>query len=164
MVLSLFTKANAAKIAKSLFKASSILMEGGVRVGVTVLGSEIDEKTVEMLAVLELNEDDKYLLAPSYKSKGTILKRTETSKEEQLNLYERIYKKFQNDNALLIISCIATQYWIDFDFKALEEKLEKFKCPFLLSYVFGEFGATLPYKGMEQNVVHGGTVKALIFR
>jgi len=161
----LLTKSDLAKIAKSLFKASAIIRESGLRVGMKLLGTIIEEGVIEPFIALELgDEKESYLLTQSYKPEDTILKRTKTSKEDQLAVYDNLYKKFSKPNSMLMVSCAATQYWIDFDYKALEEKLEKFKCPFLLSYVFGEFGATLPYKGMEQNVVHGGTVKALAFR
>ena len=159
------TRPDIANILTILSKTSKVMYRGLVRIGINVLGSEVKGGLIEPAFVLELNEGDKrYVLMQSYRPVGTLLKRLKTSSQDQLAIYDRLYVKSKAANSMFVLSCAAVPIWIDFDFKALEKKFKRFKCPFLLSYVFGEFGAKLPYEGIEQNVVHGGVVKALIFK
>ncbi len=158
------TKADIARIIKYLFKANALLYESGPRVGVTILGTYLTEDSVELFFVLELEEEKNYLLTQSYKPEGTELRRTETTKKDQIITYNNIHKRFSDADSLLVICCVALPLFFEFDFKSLEDTLKKIRCPFLLSFMFGEFGANLPYTGLEQNVVHGGVVKTLAFK
>jgi hypothetical protein len=156
----LLSRSDISYISKALFKASTILREGGANLSIQLLGLPEKGKVVPFIA-LELGDGKRnYLLPPFYVREGTKLKRVRAFKDVQLDAYE----KLSSGNGMLMMSCATTQVWLEFDYNALVERLKKFSHPVLLSFTFGEFGATLPYRGLEQNVVHGGVVKALAFK
>ncbi len=164
MLHDLTSRPDVVELYKILSEMNKVLYEGILKTFTTPLGTDLNGKAAEILLALELNEKRRHILAQSRKSTGTVLKHIVTSPEDQLAVYDRIHEKTPNAKAMLVSSCAMRTFWFNFDFKAVEEKLKRFNCPFLLSYVFGELGAYTPYKDPNQNVVHGGVVKALIFR
>ncbi len=164
MLANLFPRPDVARVMKLMSRLNKVVYEGVLGMCIHVLGAELDGKTAEFLFAMELNEKGDYMVVQSYKPKGTVLRRLSTSPKEQLSVYERLYEKFPKAEAMIISSCYCRLFWFDFDFRALEKKLKRFKCPFMVSYVYGGFGTRLPYKDSEKNVLHGGTVKALVFK
>jgi len=165
MLNNLSSRADVIKIFRILSQANEMFYLGILKIAMKPLGTALDGKTAEILFALELKDEGRsHILTQSYKPKGTLMKRLKTSPEEQLAVYDRLHKKFPKGMAMLMCSCAMRPFWFNFDFKALENKLKKFKCPFMLSYVWGEFGTYIPYKDPEQNILHGGVVKALIFK
>ncbi len=164
MLANLFPRPDAARVMKLVSKLNKVIYEGVLGMCIHVLGAKLDGNVAEILFAMELDEKKNCMVVQSYKPKGTVLRRLATSPEEQLLVYERLYQRFPNAEAMIINSCHCRLFWFDFDFEALEKKLRRVKYPFMVSYVYGGFGAYLPYKGPEQNVVHGGVVKALVFK
>ena len=165
MLQNLSSRPDVVKLFKILSRLNEVLYEGIMKISMRPLGTDLNERAAEILFALELDEKNKkYILTQSYKPRGSVLRRLSTSPESQLAVYDRLYKRFSKEKAMLISSCAMRPFWFNFDFETLEKKLRRFKYPYLISHVFGEFGTYLPYGGMEQNVVHGGTVKALVFR
>jgi len=165
MLHNLSSRPDVVKLFKILSKLNEVLYEGIMQMLMKPLGTDLNGGVAEILFALGLDEKNKrHMLTQSYKTKGSVLRHLSTSPKNQLAVYDRLYKRFPKEKAMLVSSCGMRPFWFNFDFEALEKKLSKFKYPFLISHVFGGFGTDLPYKGLEQNVVHGGTVKALIFR
>jgi len=165
MLQNLSSRPDVVKLFKILSRLNEVLYEGIMKISMRPLGTDLNGRAAEVLFALELDEKNKkYILTQSYKPRGSVLRRLSTSPESQLAVYDRLYKRFPKEKAMLISSCAMRPFWFNFDFETLEKKLRRFKYPYLISHVFGEFGTYLPYGGMEQNVVHGGTVKALVFR
>jgi len=164
MLTTLLPRPNTARLMRLVSKLNRVLYEGVLGMCTDTIGSNLDGKVAEFLFAMELDEKKNRMIVQSYKPKGTVLKRIVTSPKEQLAVYDRLYDKFPEAKAMIISSCHCRLFWFDFDFEALEKKLKRFKCPFMVSYVYGGFGTSIPLKGIEQNVVHVGTIKALIFK
>ncbi|MBN2014440.1 MAG: hypothetical protein JW778_04615 [Candidatus Altiarchaeota archaeon] len=149
------------KVVKALANASGTLREGLLSLGINLIGAKNRENIVEAALILELNEEGRrYVRIQNYKPEGTTLKRVKHTIEEGTKAFDQLAEYSEDKNSMLIIACAAI-FWIYADLDNIKEKLKKIKPAFLFSFVFGEFGATLPYQGLEQNVVHGAMVKAL---
>lgn len=158
------TRADLPHMIKELFKANAIIKESGIRSQMQGLGCTLKGSMLDLLIVTELDERKGVLVTQNYRPNGTILKRADTTKEKQMAVYDAINKKFEEKKAILIIACAALPYWFDYDYTELGAKAKKYKAPVLISFLFGEYGTTLPYSGLNQNIVHGGVVKALAFK
>ncbi len=148
-----------------LFQANSILRDNGSQIYRDLLGVQQDKCIVEPIFVVEA--DDKktqYLKINTYKPTGTIIKHVTITKQRRLSQYKKIIKQTKYAKAVICASCATEQSWIDFDYKRLYEIFKDCSFPFLVSYVFGEFGAKIPYTDKENNIVQGGTIKTLIFK
>ncbi|MFB6089372.1 MAG: FIST N-terminal domain-containing protein [Candidatus Aenigmatarchaeota archaeon] len=161
----ILSKSDISKAADSLYKMGDMIPSAMPKVVTNLLGDELENGQVEAIAVLEMGEDrDDYVVFPSYKPEGKVLKRTMSFKEDHLNVYDKACERYRDSKAMLMVACSIIQFYIDFDFGSVAKRLKKLKCPYMVSFTFGEFGATLPYKGLEQNVVNGVTVKVVGFK
>ncbi len=166
-IMALTKKQNAMDMLKKILDINEVLYEACLRTGTLLLGAETRDKLVEPLFVFEVNKNNtqkSHIIIQTYKPKGTILKRGNTTKNKQLKVYDRLRKKHKKPKALIINSCVIRELWMNFDFKALEEKTKKILCPFMTSFLYGEYGTQIPYKRRETNLLNGGTIKALVFK
>jgi hypothetical protein len=159
----LFPRSDMARVLKSISKLNTVIYEGVLGMCIHALGAEIEKDKAEILFAVELNEKNNQLVTQSYKANGTILKRLKTSREEQLAVYDRLQERIPRGDAVLINSCQCGLFWMDFDLKNLEQKLKKFKTPYLIAYVYGSLGAKTNQKG-PKNILHAGVIKALTFK
>lgn len=153
-----------ASFMRMISQLNRVLYEGVLKVCIHALGCDLDGTVAEFVFAMKVDEKNSRLVVQSYKPAGTVLKRITTSPKEQLEVYDRLYSKFPEAKAMLISACNCSIFWLDFDFESLEEKLKKVKYPFILSYFYGGYGTNIPYTGIEKNVVHVGTTKALGFK
>lgn len=153
------------RLLRSMSKISSVMYDAISKATTRFVGTKVNEKLTEALIVLEIGDGGKdYILPPFYVPEGTVLRWVTIPKDYQLEAYDSLYGQFSDANSILMTECAFRPLWFGFDFKSLEEKVKRFKCPFMISYTFGEFGTYLPYNDPEQKLVHGGSAKALIFK
>ncbi len=153
------------RLLRSMSRISSVMYDAISKATTRFVGAKVNEKLTEALIVLEIGDGgNNYILPPFYVPEGMVLRWVTIPKDYQLEAYDSLYGQFSDATPILMTECAFRPLWFGFDFDALEDKLKKFKCPFMISYTFGEFGTYLPYKGPEQKLVHGGSVKALIFK
>jgi hypothetical protein len=152
---------DAVQLFEVISQLNAVLYDGVIKIMIKPLGTDLNGKAAEILLALHLEEKGRRsILTHAYKPEGTILRHLSTTPENQLAVYDRIQEK--SGKAMLGSACAMCLLWSNFDTKALEKKLKTIKYPLLVSYVFGEYGTNLPYKG--QNLVHGSVVTALTLK
>jgi len=161
MLAKILTKSDAAQVAWGLAKASTTLYEGILKFALKGFAGKIDDETAEPFAVFELDTERGCIITSNYRPEGTKFVRGEITKETQLAAYDKIREKLKDSDYLLINSCVYTQIYFDFDFKALHKKLKQYKQPYLLSFTFGEIGAFVPYTDNKKNLTHGAVIVSL---
>ena len=165
-IMELSIKPGTVALLKTLSELNEVLYEGVLKTIFNILGTEIQENLVEPVFIFkaETEETKKYIVTGSHKPEGTLLKRMTTTKKQQLEIYNKITQKHPQTKAMIIDSCSCRQFWYNFDQKALKKELKKINKPFIMSLVFGEFGAKLPYKNKKTNLLNLGTIKAIVFK
>jgi hypothetical protein len=157
-------RADILKVVKALGKASGTIYDGLLSLGINLIGAKNRDGVVEPALLLELNESGRrYALIQHYMPEGTVLRRVKHSSEEGKKAFDALAEYSKDKKAMYVIVCAAI-FWVYIDFKDLKKRLQKIQSTYMLSFVFGEYGATLPYNGPEQNVVNGATIKALAFK
>jgi len=158
------TRSDILKVVQGLAGTGGTLREGLLKLGINLLGRKNKDGFVETAMILELNEEGRrYAGAQNYIPAGTKFRRAKHSVEEANRSLDQIAEYSKDQKTMLIMVCAAI-YWIYLDLDDLKNRISKIHSNFLLSFVFGEYGAIPPYKGLDQNVVHGAMLKTLAFK
>ena len=145
----------------SLARTNPVLYEAIMKTTVEIYGTKrLDEELIRPFGLIEIDEENDRLVFENKKPENTELRRLIISKQNQLGVYDKLVKQYHNTSFLLLTACIFTPFWFGFDFEEVGRRLAKLKQPFLLYFVFGEFGAKLPYKE-DINVVNTCVVETL---
>ena len=139
MLAKMLVRPDLPKVCKVLAKTSPSLYEGILKFSVDLFGYEIEKGLVEPMTVYKINETDDSLAVGSYRPKGSTLRRVAVTKENQIALYDEITEKYGKTNLTILNSCAFNAFWMDFNFKAVEEKLKKMKNPYMIGFFFGEY-------------------------
>lgn len=137
----------------------NVIIEGGLHPP----AEKIEEGLVEPLYVLNIDEEASRLTICRHIREGTILKKSRSSKEEILGIYDKIKEDFRDSNALLFYKCGMLPALYDLEHEKVQEKLQELQTPFILSYSWGEIGAKTPFKDKETHTLHAGTIQTLAF-
>lgn len=163
MLSGLTTRSNISRLYVELSKANPLIekaISGGIGKPPC---QDIRKNIIDVYLPVKLYEKESRFLTTSHISKGSVLQETETSSEKQVGVYEQVLESFKEKN-ILVFPCGALPTLFGCSNNKVVDKLKNMKKEFIVAYMWGEYGTIMPYKSIEENVIHGGSVQVLGFK
>lgn len=158
--LGLVSRNDVIGLMKMMSSLNKTLYEGFMRAFVKLLGFKLEDGTVTPMAVSYVGEDCIHPII--YVREGTKLYMTKSKAQDQLDVYDKLKKELGGDGPVLVSSCMMRQFYINFEFDKVKEKMDGFGKPYIVAYFPGEIGV---YPGMKsKNIYHNCTVQAIGFK
>ncbi|MFH1834587.1 MAG: FIST N-terminal domain-containing protein [Methanobacteriota archaeon] len=163
MVTSLTSKSGLAELFSGLAKANKNMFNIIIRGSLNPPALKLRDGTVDPLYVLTIDEAESRLNICHYMREGSILKKSSSSEEELLKVYDKLCRDFKDAKSLLIFKCAMLPILYDLRHDKVSGKLRKLKMPLLLVYAWGEIGAPTPFNEKKDYALHAGSLQALGF-
>ncbi len=164
MLTRMVLRRDLAKILKKLSETNKDMYEVVMKATIKTLGARLKKEATEPLFPLNLDEEKSSFLNQNYKPRGTKLNPVTNEYDDTIQVYENLAKEHPGRRNMLVFECGYRPFWLNFDYQAVEKEYEKLDCNYLASYYWGEYGNYIPTPKENQNIVHAGTIKALIFK
>ncbi len=149
---------------KRLADTNPHIYSGLLRFCIEGFGNILCEGIAEPMPVLHIDEKKGYITPNNHVVEGTVLKKVITSREDQLEVYDRIAKRFPDASFILMCSCAYGLLWAEFDYEGFAQRLKNYKSDAVLSFTYGEFSTYTRERKLNNNVAHGATVASLFIK
>jgi len=158
-VANLVTRHDISKLGKSMSLMNKTLYDGFMKSAVKLLGFRLSNEVVTAVGISYMDKD--HILPGTFVPEGTKLFFTESSEESQLAVYDRL-SEFKDNKFNLVASCLLRQYYINFQFEKVGEKMAKLGSPFIVAYLAGEISVKPRQK--TKNIFHQCGIQVLGFK
>ncbi len=148
-ISNIVTRHDVTKTYEKLSHVNKNMSESILRTIAKFLGVKHPNGVIEAWSINYI--DDDFLQPSVYLPEGTPLKWVESTPHSQQAVYDLVVERFQASKGVLVSSCLLRQFYINFEYDKVWEKIAQLSRPFLIIYLAGEIGA---YPGEETDAIH----------
>jgi len=160
-VFNISSRLDWAKMTGALSKSNPILQEAIQNIYTNILGKESKTGIVNMMFS---QPGENTLIPNNIIPEGSQVKWTATTPQKQLAVYDRFTEKHLKARGVIADDCCIRAFWFNHQLDKMAEKLMKLEYPYIFNHMNSELGTKTPYTHQKENILHGGTLKALVFK